>query len=271
MNFLKIIGLFCLFCFTFIYTEKIITISMEQDEIMLTIKEKSKLLNTNPINAKIESDTIIPGQVGKYIDEEKSYKSMKKIGYYEENLITYKNIYPEISIYNNFNKYIIKGNTKNKEVSLIYILNNQFTLDNIINVISKTNTKINFFIDSNFLINNISIINKIKDNEIYNYGSNGTYTKDNLIVTNNIINNKSNNNSNICLFIKKESKSLSNCTNLKMFSIIPSLNKPYAGIINNLENGSIILINNTKELESIIEYITNKGYQIVPLSKLITE
>ena len=34
MKFIKIIGLLCLICFTFFYTEKIIDISIEQDEIM---------------------------------------------------------------------------------------------------------------------------------------------------------------------------------------------------------------------------------------------
>ena len=271
MKLLKIIGLFCLFCFTFIYTEKIINISVEQDELMLKIKEYSKTYNINPTNAKIINDTIIPGNIGKYIDEETSYKSMKKLGYFEKNLIVWKNIYPEISIYNNYLKYIIKGNNQHKEVSLIYIINNNHTIDTILNILNKTNTKINFFIDSNFLQNNIPIINKLKENEIYNYGKNGTYTKDNLIITNNIINNKSNNNSNICLFLKKDYNNLNNCADLKMFSIIPNIDNTYPGIVNNIENGRIILINNSKELEIVIEKIKSKGYSIIPLSKLISE
>ena len=80
MKIIKIIGLFCLFCFTFFYTEKIIDITMEQDEIMVKIKEEENNLNINPINAIIENDTIIPGNTGKDIDIEASYKSMKKIG-----------------------------------------------------------------------------------------------------------------------------------------------------------------------------------------------
>ena len=52
---------------------------MEQDEIMVKIKEEENNLNINPINAIIENDTIIPGNTGKDIDIEASYKSMKKI------------------------------------------------------------------------------------------------------------------------------------------------------------------------------------------------
>ena len=271
MKIIRIIGLISLFCFTFMYTEKIINVTMQQDEIMIQIKEYGYSHNINPINATIENDTIIPGNIGKYIDAEASYKAMKKIGYFNKSLLVYKDIYPEISIYNNYNKYIIKGNIKEKKVSLIYVLNNVKTLNNILNTINNHNITINFFIDSNLLNNNINIINELKNNEIYNYGNKGLYTKDNLIISNNIINNKSNNKSTYCLFIEKNTKSLNNCANNKMLSIIPTIKGDYLTIKNNLENGSIIIINNTQELNNSIEYITNKGYKIVPLSNLIIE
>lgn len=269
MKIIKLIGLICLFCFTFFYTEKIITVTKEQDEIMIKIKEFKENNLKQPINAIIEDDTIIPGQKGSTVNTESSYQVMKKIGYFEQSKIIYEDIYPEISIYNNYNKYIIKGNTSKKKVSIIYIINNSNTIDNILS--SSKNTKLNFFIDSSYLNNNIQIINKLKDHEIYNYGNNGTYTKDNIIITNNIINNKANNNSIYCLFLKKEINSLNQCTNSKMHSIIPTITGNYNDIKRNLTNGSIILINNTQELNNIIEYINGKGYEIVPLSQIIFE
>ena len=271
MKIIKIIGLFSLFCISFFYTEKVINVTIEQDEIMIKIKEYNEEYNINPQNAIINEDTIIPGNIGKYIDNENSYKAMKKIGYFEPSLIVYKNIYPEVSIYNNYNKYIIKGNTKNKNISLIYILNNNNTIDNILSILNKYNTKINFFIDSSYLNNNINIIDKIKNNEIYNYVNNVIYSKDNLIITNNIINNKSNNKSIYCLFLNKDESSLNNCSNNKMLSILVNKYDNYQTIKNNLDNGHIYLINNTKELSNIYEYIISKGYNIVSLSELITE
>ena len=271
MKLIKYIGTICLICMTFFYTEKVINISVNQDEIMIKIKEYEKSNNINPTNAIVTDDTITPGTVGKYIDESASYKAMKKIGYFEPSLLVYNKIYPEISIYNNYNKYITKGNTSEKNVSLIYIVKNNNTINNILSTISVHNIKINFFIDSNFLNNNINIIDKLKNNEVYNYGKSGIYTKDNLIISNNNINNKSNNKSIYCLFIDKSIESLNNCANNKMLSIIPTTNINYFNIKNNLENGKIILIDNTKELNGIIEYIKNKGYNIVPLSKLIVE
>ena len=271
MKSIKFIGLITLICFTFFYTEKIITISINQDEIMIKLKQIAEKYKIEPLNATIKDDTIIPGKIGKYIDLDNSYKGMKKIGYYEESLIKYESIYPTISIYNNYNKCIINGNQYNKNISLIYIINNNNTIDNIINILKNKNTTISFFIDSSFLNNNINIISKLKDHEIYNYGQNGIYTKDNLIITNNIINNKSNNNSIYCLFLKKDNQSLNNCGDMKMLSIIPSINGNYNDIKNNIQNGSIILINNTKELSNIIDYIKNKGYSIKPLSNIIVE
>ena len=271
MKYIKLLGLLSLICFTFFYTEKIISISINQDEIMLklnTIKENYKI---NPIDAIIKEDTIIPGKIGKSINIDYSYKEMKKIGYFEESLIKYEDIYPNISINNNYNKYIIKGNPYNKNISLIYIINNDKTLNTITNILKNKNVPISFFIDSTYLYNNIDIINKLNNYEIYHYGNNGKYTKDNIIITNNIINNKSNNKSIYCLFLEKNISSLDNCKDNKMFSIIPSIQGTYNDIKNNIENGSIILIKNTQELSNIIDYIKSKGYTIETLSKTITE
>lgn len=270
MKLIKIIGLFCLFCLTFFYTEKVINVTMNQDEIMIRIKEEAKKINYEPTDAIINNDTIIPGNIGKQIDEEASYKAMKKINYFDQSLIIYKNIYPETSIYNNYNKYIIKGNIWKKSVSLIYILNNN-TIDNVLDIINKYNLKINIFIDSSYLGNNISIIDKIKNHEIYNYGNNGIYSKDNLIISNNIINNKANNKAIYCLFISKDENSLANCANNKMHSIFINKNDSYNNLKSALYNGRIFLINNTYELPNVIEYILSKGYNIVPLSEIITE
>ena len=90
-------------------------------------------------------------------------------------------------------------------------------------------------------------------------------------MSNNIINNKANNKANFCLFINKDESSLNNCINNKMLSLIPVTNTNYYNIKLNLNNGNLYLINNTKELNTIIEYILSKGYNIVPLSELIIE
>ncbi len=271
MKLIKIIGLFTLICLTFFYTEKVIEVAINQDEIMIRIKEYAEKNNQKAINATIINDTITPGNIGRYVDTEASYKVMKKIGYFEPTEIIYKNIYPETSIYNNYHKYLINGNGNRKIVSLLYIINNGNTIDDILNISNKYQIKLNFFIDSNYLNNHINIIDKIKNNEIYNYGGLGKYTKDNLIIANNIINNKANNKATFCLFLKRDSDSQENCANSKMLSLIPKTNITSFNIKNNIASGSMLLIDNSKELNGVIEYILSKGYRIVPLSELIYE
>jgi len=268
MKLMRAIGLISLICFTFFYTEKIIDVSLMQDDIMVEIKDRADEFYVAPRNAVINNKTIIPGKVGLEVDVEKSYRAMKKVGFFEESLLRYNEIYPEVSIYNNYNKYIIKGYQDEKKIALIYIINSENKLKSISNYLQ---TKITFFVDSSFLNNNIDMIYKLRRHEIYNYGNNGSYTKDNLIISNNIINNKANNNSIYCLFLEENQEYLENCSNSKMLAIMPSINGNYTDIKNNITNGSIILINNVLELNNIIRYIDGKGYEIAELSEIIKE
>ena len=73
------------------------------------------------------------------------------------------------------------------------------------------------------------------------------------------------------LLINKNQSSLDSCINNKMLSILPKTNINSYNIKANLSNGNIFLIDNTKDLNNIIEYIISKGYNIVPLSELIIE
>lgn len=268
MKLVKVIGLISLICFTFFYTEKIMDVSIMQDDIMIEIMENKDKFYVEAIDGIINDDTIIPGNNGSEVDLEKSYSQMKKIGFYEETLIVLKEKYPMVSIYDNYDKYVISGNVYNKKVALIYILNTDSTFNNLL--VNK-DTKINLFVDRTFLINNMKIINKSSNFEFYNYGDMGKYTKDGLIIGNNIINNKAKNQGIYCLFIEKDSNGLNVCKNSRLLSIMPTIKGGYQEVKNKLSNGSIILINNTGELSSIIRYINSKGYEIVGLSEIIKE
>ena len=269
MKYIKLIGLISLICFSFFVTDKIIDVSSMQDEIMIKIKEEASLFSKSPKDAIINGDYIIPGVSGRNVDINKSYNEMKKIGYFDKSLFKYEKILPNISIYNNYDKYIIHGNDLTKNVSLIYIINNKNSLNNFLSVF-KTKEKINFFIDSNILSNSLNIIDEIGRNNIYNYGNNGKYTRDNLLITNNIINNKANNLSSFCLFLEVNDASLKNCANSKMLSVMPNI-IGYTNLKKKLINGSIILLDNIKETNNIIDFVNSKGFSIVTLDELINE
>lgn len=268
MKNIKYLGLFLLIIFTFFYTDKVLSVINSKDDIMVEIKEQAKYYATNYVDAIIVDNTIIPGINGKEVNINGSYNNMKSGKIYNSELLKYKVIYPIYSIKDNFDKFIIKGNNKKNNVSIIYILNNN--IDVFLNNVDQRYV-INIFINYSYLENNINNISKLSNYEIYNYGDNGKYTQENILLGNNIINNKAKNNGIYCLSTNKDIDTLKTCSNNKVWTIVPSINGGYLDVKNNIENGSIILINNLSELNIITNYLTNKGFNIVGLSKLLSE
>lgn len=224
-----------------------------------TIKEKYEI---KPVNAVLNEDTIVPGISGRQIDVLKSYEEMKSSGIFREELLVYKSLYPSSLLSNNKDKYIIKGNNNKNKVSLLLILN-------VKDIEKITNNNLTLFLNHKDI--NIENINKLKTNEIYTYGNNGIYTKESLTNDNSIINRISNNTSKYCLSKEKNKNILEICSQNNMYTILPNIIGDYEDIKKEITNGSIILLNNTNNLNIIIKYINSKGYQITPLSNLLKE
>lgn len=274
-TFFKLTGLLVLFFFSFFYTEKVINVITEQDEIMIKIKENEEKNNIPSTNAIINKNTITPGLSGKEINIDKSYKEMKKLGTYNENMLVYTKVLPEVSINNNKNKYIRSGNKNFTEVSLIFKINKNTDLQKLLTLLDKNNTKANFFISYEYLEKHINEIEKDKNIEYYNYGKNGTYNDEIILIANNIISKKSNP-ANICLTETNTNNTLKICSENEQFTIYPEIiNGTINSIKSKINNGSIISfeVTNTtlNELPLIINYINSKGYTISLLSELINE
>ena len=274
-TFFKLTGLLVLFFFSFFYTEKVINVITEQDEIMIKIKENEEKNNIPSTNAIINKNTITPGLSGKEINIDKSYKEMKKLGTYNEKMWVYTKVLPEVSINNNKNKYIRSGNKNFTEVSLIFKINKNTDLQKLLTLLDKNNTKANFFISYEYLEKHINEIEKEKNIEYYNYGKNGTYNDEIILIANNIISKKSNP-ANICLTETNTNNTLKICSENEQFTIYPEIiNGTINSIKSKINNGSIISfeVTNTtlNELPLIINYINSKGYTISLLSELINE
>lgn len=272
-NIIKSIGLFSLILFSFFYSDKVMEVVKENDSLMIEIKNNINNYKIDSIDAIIEGDSIIPGISGKTINIDKSYKKMKKYNIFNESLIEYDIVKPSISIDNNLDKYIIKGR---KDIYLVFLLNDIKYINDFVNSIQ--NNKVNIFIDNKIITNNLDILYKIKNYELYNYGNNGNYTNELILMNNNIINNIANNKSNICLNINKDNNNLNICKNNNMYSLNPLIiesNDNYNNIKNNIENGSIISLDinkkNIEEINNIINYIKKKGYKLNYLSELVKE
>lgn len=272
-NILKIFGIITLICFSFFYTEKVMTVVSEQDPLKMQINEVADSYKINPNEAIIIENTIIPGINGRAVNIDKSYKKMKKNNVFNNKLLVYDTIYPENTLSNNLDKYIIKGNKSKKEISLVYIIKSDNNFEKIINILNNKNITGNLFIDYVYLNNNINDIKKYINHNIYSYQEEYSYEK--LIISNNIIKRIAKNKPSYCITTKENDNNLNICEYTKLNTIIPNITGSLNNIKTKLENGSIILLDadtsTINEILYIIDFIKGKGYSIVGLDKLLNE
>lgn len=278
MKILERIIILLLLIFSFYYTNKIIDFLKEKDPIMQEIKKKDSKYKEESVNAEIIGDNIIPGKKGKITDYDKSFNKMKKYGAYNETLTVLKETNPDISIDNNYDKYIIRGNKENKQVSLVFKVLKEDIIDNILYILEKNKTSANFFIDGTYLENNILELKNMTNHELnilsYDNKYNESLFKTSISYLENITDNKVK----YCYTEKDNNELLNLCKNNKLHTIKPTMiikNNLYKQIKSNLDNSIIITIeiNNytEKELSTTIKYIKEKGYKIVKLQELLKE
>ena len=265
MKKIEYLGIMFLFGLSLFYTDKISNIVKNNDPVMKSIIKVHDETIVESVNAQINDDEIIPGKTGCEIDVNESYKNMKIVNKYSEKMLKYKDIIPEITLNDIYNKYISSGNKSNKNVSIvIYLKNNK--LDNI-----NKNIKLNIFLDSKILTNDEI---KVNGNEkIYNGGDNLSYD-DTVIEWGNDVIENSFNKPNYCLNLNKDDNNLLVCGRNRMHSITPKVvvNDVYNSKMN-IRNGSIIYFNenNIDKLELISDYLIKKGFNIVYLDELLNE
>lgn len=276
----EIIGLISLICFSFLYTEQISSVIKENDDILNEIEIVANQYKIEPINAYINNNEIIPGVKGREIDIKKSYKKMKKINSFNSNLLIYKEIEPEISVNGVYDKYIVGGNPQKKEVSLLFLVEENNTVDEITNILKQYQVSGTFYIDGNwFENNNEKVIDLIEEGYLIgNLGYNYKYNVSGISWMNTIVTKIGNQKDTYCYTEEENEELLNICKNNKSYTIKPSIiieNNPLIEIKKSLTNGSIISleINNTtiKELPLIIEYINSKDLEIINLEKLLNE
>lgn len=275
-KYFQIIGIISLACFSFMFTEKTALMVRNSDSLMQTIKENEAQYEVKSINASIEGNTIIPGIGGKKVNGSKSYTNMKRLGQFNANLLLYDYILPEVSLTKNYDKYVIGGNPRKNMVSLIIKINSNDKVDEILKIIEDT--KINLFIDGNWLEKNEKELTKLVNYNIGNLSYDGDYSKSGFIWMNTIISKYSRQENKYCYQEEQNNEYLKICALQKNYTILPSIilkNNPLIEVKNNLKSGSVIAMNiddkTIKELPLIINYINNKGYKIVVLDELLSE
>lgn len=274
----KLLGLLVLIGFSFFYTDKVIEVIREEDEVMIKIKEEKNHYFVKPIDAIVSGNTIIPGINGREVDVDGSYKKMKEQGIYNEKLFVFDEIKPKVRLEDNQDKFIISGNKNKKMVSLVFSIDSSRYLEQVDKILNNKNVIGNFFVDYSYLISNSTVIKDKSHHEFYSYGSNGIYAPDTILFANNLISRISNNEAIYCFSPDMSKKTLSLCSKNNLYTISPTIvgaNTPYKNVKNKLESGSIIFLslNNEgmTELPLVIDYIEGKGYKIVGLSTLLSE
>ena len=255
MKYFKLIGIMSLLVFSFYLTDFVTELAINSNPLMEVIKNNSKDYLIESVNATIRDNTIIPGIKGKKVNEMESFLNMKDFGNFNNNYLIYDGIKPDISIEDYKDKIIISGNKNIRQLSIL-IKDNELLLDylkqNKIKY-SKLNNMDNI-IDLN---ENINIENE-KD-RFNNYD---------------VILNKKNLNKKICLI---NYSNIESCKEKEYYLVKANQhlkNSNISNIIKDLENGSIILIDDNLTIENFRLFqnkVINRDLNFVYLSEIIKE
>lgn len=274
----KLTSLFLLLVLSFVYTDKVFSSVKENDPIMqdvVSYKQEHDINATEPI---INGDELILGYSGIVINKDESYKKMKNEDKFDEKNIVYESVYPKNTISKTYDYYIKQGNPSKKQVALIFKIDDSTNLDKLLSLVAKTNVSVNFFLDGAWLEKNVetafSMVNL--GCEIYNLGYNGEYTKQAISATNNLIESISLKDSLYCLNEEKNDEEKDICKKKKMHSISSTLVDPsFTQLKNGLVKGAIISYDlSNYDIDKFVlsvNSITNRGYNITSLSKVISE
>lgn len=241
--------------FSFYYTEKAAEIVLNKNPLMVTINEEAKNYNVEFVNAQIKDNYIVPGLNGLMVNTKESFYKMQESDIFNKYFLVYNQVKPDISLEDNKDKIINKGNSKLKKVSLVlesdgkigeYLKNKQIKADLLVAL--DTYKPKGFFENIN--------------NDFSNFKS----------LENTLNLNKEN--KNICVV---NNNNLEICKKNKKYLVEPTLtlkNANLSEIRKYIDSGSIIFISSSANLSDvllILKEISYKDLEIVFLSELINE
>lgn len=255
MKYFRLIGIMSLLVFSFYLTDFVTELAINSNPLMQSIKNNSKNYYTESANATIENNTIIPGIKGKKVNEMESFLNMKDFGSFNINYLIYDQFKPDISLEDNLDKIIISGNKTKRQISLI-IKNNE----EILNYLKENNLKYSKLI-------------KINENLDINENINIENEKENFKNLDTLLNKKGINKK-ICIinYSNIEECKKNNYYLVKNNIVLKNDNFIYE--LNNINLGSIILIDDKLSLENFCLFINkmkNNDIKYVYLSELIKE
>lgn len=256
MKKIKYLVLIAMSVFSFYISDKLLLMVEGMSPLMQTINEVSDFKEYEPVDAIIDGNTIIPGKKGRTINKRETYLKMNDFGTFNETFFVYDYTKPDVSLYDNLDKVIIKGNSKTD-----------------ISILVGTNTYDDYLIENKISFTKIiSSEDSIKKSDLITY-INGNLEEKKFYDLNYYLK-RNKKNSKICLVGETN---LNICNELKYFLIEPNVDLYHSNVTNvkmNIEGGDIIYVHDNvsiSELKIIINEVNYKGLRIVKLSELIKE
>lgn len=251
----QFLGLALIMAFSFYYTERIAGIVLNKNPLMVKINQEAENYNVKSVNASINGDFIVPGLNGLRVNARESFYKMQESDLFNKYFLVYEQIKPDISLEDNKDKIIKKGNGKLKSVSLVL----------------ESNNAVSEYLKSNNI--KASILTYIDTYEVKSFFENINNESTNFKSLENMLNlNKEN--KHICI-VNSENKEV--CLKNKNYLVNPELKLNSTNLSNirkSIEAGSIILISEKANLEDVLlllKEIKYKDLEVVYLSELIDE
>lgn len=263
-KYVKYILISLFFVFSIFYTNKVIEISQYNNTILASINEYASLKDYKCREGSISNDGIILGISGLVVNKNKSYSNMKGIGFKEE-LLEFDKDECILNKKNNIDRYILKGNDYNKNVSIVINTDSGKYFNKMLDVSESKNIEINLLMNTSFLRDNITD-NYNHSNILYKGSSLSDLNDFSSLLHNEFFCVKTN-----------DYEIINDCKNKKLNSIKMNNEIKKDLLINTkklLNNGVIIFIRenefNLSELSSTINYIKSRGYNIVNINELLS-
>ena len=250
---------------SFYITNKTIKYLEEKDSLMHLLKNIRNNYFQNSIPAILEEDTIIPGINGYKININKSYNNIKRVGFFNDQLLIYDVIDVQNKLEDNKDKYVIKGNANKKMISIFLYLDD-------IDTLKDYNVSFNYIVNYGFFIDNYDYLKSLiaDGHNIVIADINKENIKKYAVKIN-----KTKQINNYCFNINKDNDFKDLCLKNDFYSIYTDVitSNYLLTIKKNLTSGSFIVLkgNYQKELINIINYIYSKGYNIVNLDNHLKE
>lgn len=280
-------------------SDLIIKTSKETDALYQKIIAQEEKFNETPKNASIDRVwKKIPGRNGLKLNVNDSYKKMKKSGVYNESLLTFDQIAPDISLKDLEHSPIYKGHPEKNMVALM--INVSWGTEHIppiLSILKEQKVKATFFIEGKWAKENAELVKMIDEqghligNHAYNHPNmaNLSYeeNKKQIEQTNNIINAIIDKNP---IWFAPPSGSFTDevvkiAHHLNMQTVLwtvdtidwknPSVPVMINRVMNNIHPGAMILMHPTipvvKGLNEMILEIKQKDYRIGSVDTLLNE